>query len=184
MKFVVALSLCVSLCLCLSLTRASVIAAPIPALPPVTIACCPSSMSLLQGNGGCFGGALPAAMPRLTTRPGPRKKVRIRGARPRVVILSKQPRPYRLPYPALISFFSSPRGLYQQAPVCGLRQPASVCALGGARTPRFDQVAIAVEFMRAAVCRFLRSSGLGTGMPGLCPCRRSENTAQYWFCFD
>lgn len=117
MKFVVALFLCVSLCLCLSLTRASVIAAPIPALPPVTIACCPSSMSLLQGNGGCFGGALPAAMPRLTTRPGPRKKVRIRGARPRVVILSKQPRPYRLPYPALISF-SSPRGLYPNRLLC------------------------------------------------------------------
>lgn len=46
----------------LLLTRAVVIAAPIPALPPVTIANLPSSMSLLHGKGGSSGAGLPVGI--------------------------------------------------------------------------------------------------------------------------
>lgn len=45
-----------------TLTRASVIAAPMPAEPPVTIAFFPASMSLLQGKAGCSGAGLPAML--------------------------------------------------------------------------------------------------------------------------
>lgn len=72
-----------------SLTNASVMLAPMPALPPVTIADLPASMSLLQGKGGCSGGALPAAIPRFwaSIRTGPRKRLRIDGTRPKLAML-------------------------------------------------------------------------------------------------
>lgn len=38
------------------------IAAPIPALPPVTIAVFPASMSLLHGNAGSTGAGRPVGM--------------------------------------------------------------------------------------------------------------------------
>lgn len=45
-----------------SLTRDFVMAAPIPALPPVTMAYLPASMSFFHGNGGSSGAGLPVGM--------------------------------------------------------------------------------------------------------------------------
>lgn len=46
----------------MGLTRAIVMAAPMPADPPVTIAFFPSSISLLQGKAGSSGAGLPGMM--------------------------------------------------------------------------------------------------------------------------
>ncbi len=87
-------------------------AAPIPALPPVTIACFPDSMSLLHGKGGGDGAALPAAVLRLETQLGRNKEVLINGARPRAAILRTPASPtvvaFELFYAPIIRLESPP----------------------------------------------------------------------------